>query len=179
MKKWQSFLAASLWAAVFLLLGSISVHSALIQEETQIKPKEIIISPSTLGAVTFPHKLHFDDLEIECATCHHETNAARLEMPHENYYINFRINCRLCHKMDGTTATQAQSCSNCHLESPESSADEDLSAKVVIHKHCWECHEINVGAKAGQGCIICHIKDPASAESSDIPASDSLWNGES
>lgn len=167
MKSRRIYLTASLWAAVFLLLGSILVYAAMIQEEPQVKPKEIIISPSTLGAVTFPHKLHFDDLGIECATCHHETNAAKLEMPHENYYINFRIDCRLCHKMDGTTATQAQACSNCHLESPKSTSDEDLSAKVVIHKHCWECHEISIGKKAGQGCKSCHIKKPGMPELSD------------
>ena len=141
----------------------------MAQDESQIKPKEIIISPSTLGAVTFPHKLHFEDLEIECATCHHETNAARLKMPHENYYINFRIECQLCHRKDGTTAMQPQTCSNCHLESPESAADETLSSKVVIHKHCWDCHEISVGEEASRGCINCHKKTPGKPETPALP----------
>ena len=157
-------------ACIFLVLGSLLPFSAMAQDESQIKPKEIIISPSTLGAVTFPHKLHFEDLEIECATCHHETNAARLKMPHENYYINFRIECQLCHRKDGTTAMQPQTCSNCHLESPESAADETLSSKVVIHKHCWDCHEISVGEEASRGCINCHKKTPGEPETLALPA---------
>jgi hypothetical protein len=166
MKKMRLYSTNSLVAAViFLILGSLLVFSTTTQDEPQAQPKDIIISPSSLGAVSFPHKLHFEDLEIECATCHHETNAVRLEMPHENYYINFRIDCQLCHRKDGTAATQAQSCSNCHLEVPNSVADETLSSKVVIHKHCWECHEISVGEEAGRSCTTCHIKDPGLPES--------------
>ena len=51
----------------------------------------ILVWPSRVGEVTFPHEMHFDDLDISCEECHHEINAARLEMPHEDYFDDFWI----------------------------------------------------------------------------------------
>ncbi|MFQ5605012.1 MAG: hypothetical protein ACE5HS_17220 [bacterium] len=50
----------------------------------------------------------------------------------------------------------AQTCSNCHHTSPANIADETLRSKVVIHKNCWQCHEIGQGAEASANCGFCH-----------------------
>ena len=126
--------------------------------EKQLAP--VIKSPSSVGDVAFPHQFHFEDLELECQTCHHETNASTLRMPHEDYFEDFWIDCRICHRSDGPAVSQPQSCSNCHHDSPTDIADETLSAKVVVHKNCWECHELEKGEKASQGCKVCHLKNP-------------------
>ena len=43
-----------------------------------------------LGDVPFPHELHYDALELECESCHHETQATKLEIPHQEYFEDFR-----------------------------------------------------------------------------------------
>lgn len=130
-------------------------------EEKQLPA--IIRSPSSsavVGDVAFPHQFHIEDLEIECQSCHHETNAAALRMPHEDYFNDFWIDCRICHRADGSSVLQPQSCSSCHHDSPANFADETLSAKVAVHKKCWECHEVETGEKASQSCKTCHQKNP-------------------
>jgi hypothetical protein len=108
-----------------------------------------------LGDVAFPHEMHFDDLELECDTCHHETRAAELKIPHEQYFEEFWINCVVCHR-PGKTAAAAVKCSDCHHASPADIADETLSAKVVIHRSCWVCHEVGRGVEASRSCGSCH-----------------------
>ena len=143
-------------AAAVMVFGSV----AQSQQKDQVLP--VIKSPSTVGEVEFPHELHFDGLEIECKTCHHEINADKLSIPHEDYFDDFWIDCQICHGHDGGQISQAQSCSNCHHDSPTDIADETLSAKVVIHKKCWECHEVEIGEQASRSCQICHTPTPAS-----------------
>jgi len=127
-------------------------------QEEQLPP--IIKSSSSAGEVAFPHQFHFEDLEFECLTCHHETNASSLRMPHEDYFEDFWIDCLICHRKDGSAVLQPQSCSKCHHDSPTDIADETLSAKVVVHKKCWECHELEKGEKASKGCTDCHLQNP-------------------
>ena len=43
---------------------------------TDLEAPEVITSITAAGTVDFPHSMHAFDLEIECAACHHETNAA-------------------------------------------------------------------------------------------------------
>jgi len=111
-----------------------------------------------LGDVLFPHDLHYDELELECEICHHETQATVLDIPHTEYFKDFWIKCAICHREDAT-ASGPLACSECHHSSPADVADETLSAKVVIHQSCWECHEIGTGAEASRGCSSCHTGD--------------------
>ena len=111
--------------------------------------------PEAIGAVDFPHEFHTEDLEIECAECHHETNAEALRFPHQDYFEDFWIDCRVCHQPEGA-ATGARNCTDCHHQAPADFADQTLSAKVVIHKRCWACHEVGTGKTASQTCGDCH-----------------------
>jgi len=115
-----------------------------------------ITSPSSVGEVIFPHLFHYKDLEYECVECHHEINAAKLVTPHEKYFKDFWIDCSICHNGNETAKMQAQGCSECHHTHPYGIADETLSAKVVIHKNCWECHEVETGIAASESCEMCH-----------------------
>ena len=119
---------------------------------------DILRSPSALGEVEFPHRFHFDDLELACTECHHETNAAVLDFPHEDYFDDFWIDCAICHRASGEITLQPQACSTCHPAGPRDTADETLSAKVVIHMNCWSCHETGTGAEASENCKTCHVK---------------------
>jgi len=136
-------------AGIFLLLPVATL------EAQGIEATDFIEWTSGAGAVSFPHRLHFEDLEIECADCHHETNAARLDMPHPEYLEDFWIDCGGCHQANSAAATP-QACSNCHHDSPVTVADETLSSKVVIHRSCWGCHDVATGMEASKGCPGCH-----------------------
>jgi formate-dependent nitrite reductase cytochrome c552 subunit len=113
----------------------------------------------------FPHEFHFDDLEIDCVTCHHETDAAALSIPHQEDFEHFSDSwpsCKRCHR-DTPEPTSPQACANCHHDSPTDIADETLSSKVVIHRSCWSCHEVGAGQSASQACGQCHRSDPGGA----------------
>lgn len=112
-----------------------------------------------LEDVIFPHEMHVDDLGIECRECHHETDAAKLKSPHPDYFADFWINCRICHH-ESQTPRAAQRCSECHHDNPFDIADETRSSKVVIHKSCWSCHEVGLGANASASCATCHENRP-------------------
>ena len=121
-----------------------------------ISPPSEIKSPSSIGEVSFQHEYHITELELECKTCHHEVMAATLKLPHEEYFQDFWIRCKICHHEVKKPALVAQACSNCHHSHPATIADETLSAKVVIHKDCWKCHETGTGKEASQECKFCH-----------------------
>ena len=121
-------------------------------EDRQITP-ELVFS-STVGEVVFPHKAHFNDMEIACESCHHETNARMLDIPHREYFADFWIDCTTCHH-PSEEPQKAMSCSACH-HCPVQCTDETLSSKVVIHASCWGCHEIGAGAEASASCVSCH-----------------------
>ncbi|MCA9742126.1 hypothetical protein KC734_11340 [candidate division KSB1 bacterium] len=116
----------------------------------------MIVSPSCIGEVQFPHKYHYEEMEIDCKDCHHETNATTIETPHDEYFQDFWIDCAICHRKNGNPVMEAQSCSSCHHSTPSSVADETLSAKVVIHKNCWDCHGVGTGQEASESCAFCH-----------------------
>jgi len=137
-----------------VLLGEGKDAASRQQKKDRIPA--IINSPSTAGEVSFPHQEHFEEFEFECETCHHETNATELKFPHEDYFNDFWIDCTICHHKGGTTILVAQACSKCHHDSPANIADETLSSKVVIHKSCWECHEVDKGQEASRNCKFCH-----------------------
>jgi len=146
-----------LLAPAVVLMGTAFLVYGWIQNPLEQEVTAVIISPSSIGEVSFPHRFHIEDLEFECETCHHETNAAVLRMPHDDYFDDFWIDCRICHRGEGEVVSQAQSCANCHHDSPTGIADETLSSKVVIHKNCWGCHELGNGEEASRGCKGCHM----------------------
>ncbi len=119
-------------------------------EDATAAPRPVV------GEARFPHDMHAEDLGFECAECHHETNAARLRVPHEEYFEDLWIECGICHR-EGEAAATPQSCAACHHDSPASTADETLSAKVVIHRSCWGCHDSGTGVEASRGCGFCHL----------------------
>ncbi len=98
-----------------------------LSEGDKVLIKEKIISPSIVGEVSFPHRMHYIDLEMDCSECHHDT----------------------------TTADEASACSDCHYE-PTDYDDTMLSPKAAIHKKCWQCHDTGKGVKASKGCKSCH-----------------------
>ena len=113
--------------------------------------------PSAIGPAVFPHDEHAEDMEIECVECHHETSAAPLSFPHKDYFDDFWIDCTICHHESGAVALTPQGCSKCHHSPNGDIADETLSAKVVIHKNCWSCHDVGTGVEASSTCKDCHV----------------------
>ncbi len=112
---------------LFLAAAVVALGMVQTQEKSDKAPL-VIISSSSIGDVSFSHKFHIEDLEIECKTCHHETNAAKLKMPHKDYFSDFWIDCRICHKGDGSNVSQPMSCSKCHYSSPvDIASDEKIS----------------------------------------------------
>ncbi len=114
------------------------------------------VARSAVGAANFPHEKHFTELEIACSQCHHETNAKPLKVPHPEYFHDLWIDCGICHRPEGQPALEPQACSTCHHAQNGNLADETLSAKVVIHKNCWSCHEVATGSAASTSCKGCH-----------------------
>ena len=121
-------------------------------------PDEIIIE-SSVGNVLFPHKVHVEDIAVECVECHHQIHAMDLDTPHADYLTSSWINCQICHSTDSETKEKYYKCSDCHHSDPNDIADETLSSKVVIHKNCWSCHATGTGVEASKGCVDCHVKE--------------------
>ena len=123
--------------------------------DTLETPADIII-PSSVGEVLFPHQMHIEDLEMGCVECHHQIDAKILNTPHADYFKSSWINCKICHNGSESIKQRIYTCSECHQSSPTSIADETLSSKVVVHKKCWECHEVGTGKEASESCELCH-----------------------
>lgn len=139
--------------------GFSSEHPKQDGEAATVSPGDLPVEihfPSCAGEVVFPHKFHYSDLEIACSDCHHETEAPVLHLPHPEYFADFWINCQICHRGEAKAFKETQPCSRCHHASPTDIADETLSAKVVVHKNCWGCHEVGTGEDASQSCSSCH-----------------------
>lgn len=117
---------------------------------------DVIKIPSSVGEIVFPHRMHIEDQEIECVECHHQINATKLNTPHPEYFKSSWIKCNICHNGSDHIAQKVYTCSKCHHSTPDNITDETLSAKVVIHKKCWSCHDIGTGAKASESCSMCH-----------------------
>ena len=112
--------------------------------------------PSSAGEVIFHHQMHIKDLAIKCAACHHQIDAKKLSTPHPDYLKSSSIKCEICHNESQKIRQKAYSCSECHRTNPMNIADETLSAKVVIHKQCWKCHQVGTATGASSGCEKCH-----------------------
>ncbi len=112
--------------------------------------------PSSVGEVIFHHEMHIKDLGIKCVECHHSIDAKKLVTPHPDYFKSSSIKCEICHSEANAKKQNAYKCSGCHGTNPMSIADETLSAKVVVHKQCWKCHQVGTGKEASVGCGKCH-----------------------
>lgn len=139
-------------AAAIVLLGAAGAPPTA---DTAQVPAEIRI-PSAVGNVAFQHRAHFKDRSIPCAECHHQINARKLDTPHPEYLKSSWINCTVCHDESGKTKQQVYTCSACHRSNPANIADETLSAKVVVHRQCWKCHQGGTGKDASAACRLCH-----------------------
>lgn len=135
--------------------SNITERVQLSKTDTSRIPEDIEF-PSNVGEVSFPHQFHIDDLELECVECHHQINAKILVTPHADYFKSSWINCEICHNESGQIEQKIFTCSECHHPGPENIADETLSSKVVIHKNCWNCHEVGTGVEASATCNGCH-----------------------
>ena len=136
------------------------LHVDIIKYSTPKDTSEIpdvIKIPSSVGEVIFPHKMHIEKEEIECVECHHQINAKELDTPHPEYFKSTWIKCNICHTGSDNVIQKVYTCSKCHHSKPENIADETLSAKVVIHKKCWGCHDIGTGKEASENCKMCHL----------------------
>jgi len=111
---------------------------------------------ATMGKLIFDHPMHAEDLEVECKECHHETNAPPLHYPHADYFHDLWIDCGTCHREAGAPDLEPQSCYDCHDTKLRDIADERLSPKVILHKNCWKCHEVDTGVEASESCPLCH-----------------------
>ncbi len=152
---------AAAMALTFLLVAP--VYGGTIAHEDH----GVLVFQSEVGTVTFPHQAHFNDMEIECQTCHHEIDARKLELPHPEYFADFWIDCRTCHH-ESDAPRPAQACRTCHHR-PTDCADETLSPKVVVHESCWTCHESGTGAEASRGCPTCHVVEAGSPDGGEGP----------
>jgi len=140
------FLAAG--SVILLVAASSPSYSAEIPAQMNI--------PSSVGEVIFRHETHFKERAIPCVECHHQINAKTLNTPHPDYLKSSWINCKLCHEESAKIRQNVYACSECHRSNPGNIADETLSAKVVIHKQCWKCHEAGTAKAASKSCEFCH-----------------------
>jgi len=141
------FAAASV---IFLVAASLPAKS----DTVAIPPERNF--PSSVGEVIFHHQMHIKDLGVKCVECHHQINAKKLNAPHPDYFKSSSINCEICHNESEKIKQKAYTCSECHRTNPINIVDETLSAKVVIHKQCWKCHQVGTGKEASKGCEKCH-----------------------
>jgi hypothetical protein len=120
--------------------------------------QEIVIE-SSVGNVIFPHDFHVTGVEMECVECHHQIHAVELDTPHPDYLESSWIKCQACHNPQSESDQVYYLCGECHHTNLSDLTDETLSAKVVVHKSCWKCHDTRKGVDASQGCVDCHVKD--------------------
>ena len=112
--------------------------------------------PMMMGDLIFDHEEHEEEFDLECDDCHHETNAGPLDFPHEDFFHDLWIDCDTCHREAGSPELEPQSCYDCHDTKLRDIADERLSPKVILHKNCWGCHEVETGVEASESCELCH-----------------------
>lgn len=153
-----------LLASASMLLTTADSHEA--EGESASAPVEVAgegASPPAeqrpepmMGELIFDHEEHAEEMELECDECHHETNAAPLNIPHEEYFHDLWIDCEACHREAGSPDLEPQSCYGCHDTTLRDIADERLSTKVILHQNCWTCHEVETAVEASESCEICH-----------------------
>jgi hypothetical protein len=151
--------ASLAFAALVVAAGSLPAADGAAAGDASASasaPPETIRWPSSVGEAVFPHRMHVEDLGLECDKCHHETVAPALAEPHPDYFKDFWVDCSSCHS-GKAVATSTHRCATCHPERTASGQKvEMLTAKVAIHQSCWTCHEQGRGAAASAQCGSCH-----------------------
>ena len=156
-------------------LPPVSIHSqetdpaASARQEAPAKPParrpkmpNVITFESSVGDVSFPHKVH---QKMGCQKCHHQIHAKDLVTPHDEYLTYSWVSCRDCHD-ESQNHSIYYGCAKCHHSNLENIADETLSAKVVVHKSCWKCHLSGTGVEASERCSFCHEKEQTPLQTS-------------
>jgi hypothetical protein len=174
-------IAALLALAVASFTGNAQETAAQTEAEPQeapaaapaARPKlpNVITFESSLGNVDFPHRVH---QKMGCKNCHHQIHAKTLVTPHPEYLTYSWVNCGDCHDADTAISTSYYGCDHCHHSNLENIADETLTAKVVIHRSCWNCHLSGTGAQASERCSFCHEKADEPLALSQEPAATAL-----
>jgi len=147
--------AVRVLSCVLLVALTLWLPTSAAAAEPEAPVPAEIVSPASVGEVVFPHRKHFDELQVACTACHHETRAAVLDMPHPQYFDDFWIDCKRCHR-EAPAPLAAQACSTCHHSALSNIADQTSSAKVAIHRSCWTCHPSGSGETATANCTFCH-----------------------
>ena len=111
-----------------------------------------------MGDLIFDHVAHVEEMDFECDECHHETNAVPLSSPHEEYFYDLWVDCAACHHDSKSEDRKPRSCYECHDTKIRDIADERLSPKVILHKNCWKCHDVENGLEASKSCELCHSR---------------------
>ena len=84
-----------------------------------IVPDDPIVWTKPVKAVVFSHKIHTEEYELECTSCHNETFAMKIGTAEKTYNFNMKAfykgqYCGICH--DGSTAFASNTlCNTCHI----------------------------------------------------------------
>jgi c(7)-type cytochrome triheme protein len=120
-----------------------------------LKIPDEIKTPSHIGEIIFPHRAHFEEFDVECASCHHRIKTSSLKIPHRFSTRENWKDCTFCHDSD-KSGKNLYSCKSCHNKLEKNYLKQVLSYKVVVHKSCEECHEMGKGVEASKSCKFCH-----------------------
>jgi len=112
--------------------GCVTCHSS-VEKARKLTPRET--------GITFSHKLHIQDYEIECKTCH--TKVDRSTKSTEKLTPNMD-SCGSCHEIE----YPASNCGSCHLNLKDLTNHKDTVYKKTIG-YCLSCHK-------DQTCLSCH-----------------------
>ena len=145
--------------------GTVQQKAPSDKPAARPKMPNVISYESSLGNVSFPHKIH---RKMGCKNCHHQIKARELVTPHDEYLNHSWVTCQNCHDQISETGGSYYGCDACHHSNLENIADETLTAKVVMHKSCWSCHLSGTGAEASARCSFCHVKDEVLTVTSDL-----------
>jgi c(7)-type cytochrome triheme protein len=144
-------------ACVGLLCSAGRMANAADNEydEDTYGPKELIVWQTPVPRVTFSHKVHTMDAELQCDACHDDLFQMEAGSANGNNDFNMKSfaegkYCGACH--DGKTAFSASdeaACVSCH--NPPKSIVFTKPVKAVIFDHPKH-------VDMGMGCSACHDK---------------------
>ncbi len=114
-------------------------ETTAVKLPTRAKPEGRVSLPAKLGAVTFDHAKHADEMKVACTRCHHPS---RQEKP----LLAEQQSCRQCHTTPATepvkTGLQAAfhnpratsgTCIDCHRDA--------VAAGKAAPLKCTDCHK--------------------------------------
>jgi len=143
-KKFVTMLTIALSALLFLTVGSLTATD--IPDTITMESK--VYKKHTKGLVTFSHKKHADNKDINCDACHHVYTDG---------------------KNTWKEGDPVKKCGECHKDTGKPPKDMDKAEKIkkyhkeAIHENCKGCHKdmIDKNSKIGKElkkCTGCHPK---------------------